>query len=126
MRQYTSRGILPKPSAVKPTRRWRHSPGRLNTYRMKSRALAFWSSYCRWISVLSAAAGSLLTAGCLSISDGHTVHGSGNVVTEARPVSGFDRVSVSGAGQLKVTQGDAESLTIETDDNLLPYIRSEV
>jgi hypothetical protein len=41
-------------------------------------------------------------------------------------VRGFDEVSVSGAGELILVQGDDESLSIETDDNLLPYIRSEV
>ena len=93
---------------------------------MKSRALAHWTSYGRWRFILSGAALALFAAGCVSVSDWHTVRGSGNVVTEERPVSGFDRVTVSGAGQLTVTQGDTESLTIQTDDNLLPYIQSEV
>jgi hypothetical protein len=64
--------------------------------------------------------------GCISITDYRTVHGSGNVLTEARPVSGFDQISVSGAGELTLTQGDEETLTIEAEDNLLPFIRSEV
>jgi len=52
--------------------------------------------------------------------------GSGNVVTEERQVSGFDSVALSGVGRVIITQGDAESLTIETDDNLMRYIESEV
>ena len=55
-----------------------------------------------------------------------TVRGSGNVVTEARELSGFDSVVLSGVGQVIITQGDEESLTIETDDNLMRYIEGEV
>jgi hypothetical protein len=55
-----------------------------------------------------------------------TVRGSGNVVTEEREVSGFDSIVLSGVGQVIITQGDDESLTIETDDNLMRYIESNV
>lgn len=54
------------------------------------------------------------------------VRGSGNVVEEDREVSGFDKISMAGAGQIIITQGDRESLSIETDDNLLEYISTEV
>jgi hypothetical protein len=64
--------------------------------------------------------------GCSNLGGWQTVHGSGNIVTEDRQVSGFDGVSVSGAGELIISQGDVEALTIETDDNLLPLIRCEV
>ena len=55
-----------------------------------------------------------------------TIRGSGNVVTEERQVSGFDSVALSGVGRVIVTQGDEEALTIETDDNLMRYIETEV
>ncbi len=55
-----------------------------------------------------------------------TVRGSGNVVTEEREVSGFESVALSGVGQVIITQGDEESLTIETDDNLMRHIETEV
>jgi len=55
-----------------------------------------------------------------------TVRGSGNVVTEERQVSGFDSVALSGVGRVVITQGDEEALTIETDDNLMRYIETEV
>jgi hypothetical protein len=64
--------------------------------------------------------------GCANFPGWQTVHGSGNVHIEDRQVSGFDGVSVSGGGELILTQGDEEALTIETDDNLLPLIQSEV
>jgi len=62
----------------------------------------------------------------MSVSDRPTVHGSGNVISEERPVSGFEGVSISGGGELHLSQGDRESLTIQTDDNLLPLIESDV
>jgi len=52
--------------------------------------------------------------------------GSGNVVTEDRPVSDFNRVSLTSVGQVIITQGEGESLTVETDDNLMRYIKTEV
>ena len=54
------------------------------------------------------------------------VRGSGNVITEERAVSGFDGVNMAGYGEVIITQGDAESLTIETDENLMQYIQTEV
>jgi hypothetical protein len=55
-----------------------------------------------------------------------TIYGSGNVIAEERPVSGFDRVSLSGIGDVIITQGEEESLTVETDDNLMEYIETRV
>jgi hypothetical protein len=48
------------------------------------------------------------------------------VVTEERDVSGFDSVALSGFGEVIITQGDEESLTVETDDNLMQYIETQV
>lgn len=58
--------------------------------------------------------------------NGERVRGSGNTVTEERQVSGFDRVELNGAGELIIEQGETESLTVETDDNLMEYIRTDV
>ncbi len=52
--------------------------------------------------------------------------GSGQVVTETRQISGFDQVSLSGIGNLTITQGDKESLQIEAEDNILPRIETTV
>jgi hypothetical protein len=70
---------------------------------------------------LLAVAGLLLSACNIT-----PVRGSGNVVTEERQVSGFDSVALLGVGEVFITQGDEEALTIETDDNLMRYIESEV
>jgi hypothetical protein len=55
-----------------------------------------------------------------------SVSGSGTVVTEPRTVSGVSAVSLSGSGKLIIEQTGVESLTVTTDDNLLPYIRTEM
>lgn len=52
--------------------------------------------------------------------------GSGNVITEARSVSDFDRVVLSGIGDVTIIQGDTESLEIEAEDNVIPFIRTTV
>ncbi|MBN2149660.1 MAG: DUF2807 domain-containing protein [Anaerolineales bacterium] len=54
------------------------------------------------------------------------IRGSGVLATETRPVSGFDRLSLSGMGEIILTQGDEEALEIEAEDNLIPYIKTEV
>jgi carbon monoxide dehydrogenase subunit G len=52
--------------------------------------------------------------------------GSRNIITESRQVSGYTQVEVSGAGSLVIIQDGTEALTIETDDNIMPYVTSEV
>src|SRR3972149_9381305 len=54
------------------------------------------------------------------------VRGSGDVVTEERDVSDFHKVHLSGVGNLIITQGEEESLTIEADDNIIPLISADV
>jgi hypothetical protein len=54
------------------------------------------------------------------------VRGSGDLVTETRQVSNFERISLEGMGEVIVTQGGGESLAIETDDNIMEHVKSEV
>jgi hypothetical protein len=54
------------------------------------------------------------------------IFGSRHLITETRQVSDFERVEISGGGSLEIIQDGTESLTIETDDNIMPYITSEV
>jgi hypothetical protein len=68
----------------------------------------------------------ILLQGCSVSSWSPSIKGSGAVVSETRAVNGFDRVALSGSGHLSIVQGDQEGLTIETDDNLVPLIKSEV
>lgn len=66
--------------------------------------------------------GAVLLGAC-SIS---VVQGSGHIITENREVSGFHAVKLSALGNLNITQGTAESLTVQADDNLMKMIRTEV
>jgi hypothetical protein len=54
------------------------------------------------------------------------ITGSGNVARVDRRVSGFTAVALEGSGEVAITQGASEGLTIEAEDNLLPLITSEV
>lgn len=54
------------------------------------------------------------------------VRGSGKVVEEEREVAGLTGVILNGVGHLTIERGDTERLRIEAEDNLLPYITSEV
>jgi len=55
-----------------------------------------------------------------------SIKGSGDLITESMEVSSFDRVSLSGIGKVIITQGKGESLSIETDDNVMEHISVEV
>jgi hypothetical protein len=50
----------------------------------------------------------------------------GNVITETRDLSGFDRISLGGVGHLVVEPGDQESFKVEAESDLLPYIITRV
>jgi hypothetical protein len=63
-----------------------------------------------------------LAGGCI----GTPIEGSGNVVSEARQVSGFEGVALSSIFVAVLTQGDTEGLTVRADDNLMEYIVTEV
>jgi hypothetical protein len=41
-------------------------------------------------------------------------------------VSGFNRIRLSGSGELMVRQGDSEGLEVRTDDNIMKYIKTHV
>ena len=46
--------------------------------------------------------------------------------TETREVSGFHAVRLNSVGDLRITQGDTDSLEIEAGENILPHIKTEV
>jgi hypothetical protein len=62
----------------------------------------------------------LVVAGCSVVS------GSGQTKTESRQVSGFTKIDLAGVGEVTITQGSTESLTVEADDNVLPVLTSKV
>lgn len=51
-----------------------------------------------------------------------TIIGSGDVVTQTIDVSNFDRVTLEGFGSVFITQGQTESLSVQTDDNLISLL----
>jgi PBP1b-binding outer membrane lipoprotein LpoB len=57
---------------------------------------------------------------------GQSVNGSGSLQTQTFDVSNFDRVRLDGFGDVYVEQGDVESLTVQTDENILPYLDIKV
>ena len=64
----------------------------------------------------------IVTTAC----NANIVNGSGDLITETREVSDFNGINLSGSGEVIVTQGDTESLTVETDDNVMEHVKSEV
>ena len=75
----------------------------------------------RYLLVLLLLVAILTVTACTSI-----IKGSGNLITETRQVSNFDRIALSGLGEVIVTQGGSESLSIETDDNVMKHVKVEV
>jgi len=67
-----------------------------------------------------------LLALILSSCNVSVVRGSGHVVSETRPVSDFNRVELVGSGDVVLTQGSEEALTVEAEDNLMSHLRTEV
>ena len=70
--------------------------------------------------------GALALGGCSSFGLGAGIEGSGNEKTETRQVSGFTRLDLSGVGTVEITQTGTESLSVTTDDNILPVLTSSV
>lgn len=58
----------------------------------------------------------------LSAQKQQTIEGNGNIITRNMPVKSFNSIDVSGVFELKMTQGDQESVKLEGDENLLQYI----
>lgn len=55
-----------------------------------------------------------------------TITGNGNIKKETREVSGFSGVALSGSMNVKISYGSSNSITVEGDENLLPYIETKV
>jgi hypothetical protein len=52
--------------------------------------------------------------------------GSGNVITETRKIADYNRVEISGLGNLVIDQTGKESLKIEAEDNIIDRIEAKV
>jgi len=63
-----------------------------------------------------------LLAGC-TLARVTSITGSGNVVTQEETLTGFDKVDVSHAFEVEVSQGEAFSVVVHIDDNLVQHLR---
>src|SRR5512138_255880 len=84
-------------------------------HEMKRKSLLF---------VLPIIALALMSCQLTSALDRRVIQESGKVKTEQRQVSDVERVSLEGMGDLTVIQGKDESLSVEADENVLPYIET--
>lgn len=57
---------------------------------------------------------------------GERVQGNGNIAKQARDVSNFTALGLGMPGSVEVRMGNTESVTIESDDNILPLIETVV
>ena len=64
---------------------------------------------------------SILAVPCMA-----QIEGNGKVVKEERKVSDFKGVAVNNGINLLLSQGTTEKVVVETDENVLPYIRTDV
>ncbi len=54
------------------------------------------------------------------------IKGSGNVISETRELKTFHALDIGGAFEVKLKQGSPQSVTITSDDNLMPHITTKV
>ena len=64
-----------------------------------------------------------LMSGCDSL---RTIRGTGDMTAETREVSNFSAVDLATFGNVVIEYGEREGLRIEAEENLLPYLESEV
>jgi hypothetical protein len=67
-----------------------------------------------------------LTKQVFNVSFSHGVEGSGNTAAETRDLSDFNAVEVGGVFQVEIVAQKEFGVTVEADDNLLEYIKTEV
>lgn len=75
--------------------------------------------------VMALPAASAIAAGNSWFSAGH-VQGNGNIKKQNRELGHFTGVAFSLPGNVELRLGNTESITIETDDNLLPLIETVI
>ncbi len=68
----------------------------------------------------------LLFAACNISLNGDSLSGNGNVKTETRKVGSFNAVKTSGSIDIEISEGEAYSVSVEDDENILPVIVTEV
>jgi len=64
----------------------------------------------------------VMSLGCALIPGSRTITGSGDLVTREEPITDFDRVDVSHAFHVDISQGETFSVVVRVDDNLVEYL----
>ncbi len=67
-----------------------------------------------------------ITISATSIAQWHTVKGNNNSKTETREASGYTSLEVGGPINVDIAYGNSNSIQLEGEDNLLPYIETAV
>jgi len=67
-----------------------------------------------------------MTTSCIIVVNGKSAQGSGNIITEEREVSAFNKIHLKGSGKVFLTPGEKQTLVIKTDDNIMPLIETDV
>ena len=60
------------------------------------------------------------------LSSCHVITGSGNIITDKRTPGNFNGISVGGDFEVELSNGPATEITVEADDNVMPYIETRV
>ena len=69
---------------------------------------------------------SLVSILTLSSCNWHRIHGNGSIKTETRDVPAFEAITCDGGYEVQIDCQAQQSLSIETDENLLPLVKTEV
>lgn len=64
----------------------------------------------------------ILSASLSTACNDETIKGNGKEKKEVRSIGMFDKISVAGSSDVRIEQGGTESVTIESDENLMEYI----
>jgi len=67
----------------------------------------------------------ILVSSC-NVINGDMVTGNGNIRTEKRNTGNFTGIKASGSIDVEISNGDTYGVSVEDDDNILPYIITEV
>lgn len=68
----------------------------------------------------------LLATGQLFAQPWKSIKGDGQLKKETRAVSDFSSISSRGSIEVKITKGHSDNIEVEADENLLPYIETNV
>jgi hypothetical protein len=69
---------------------------------------------------------SLISIFALTSCNWHRIRGNGSVKTEKRDVAAFEAITCDGGYEVQIDCQEKQSLAIETDENLLPLVKTEV